>query len=622
MKKSVLIFFWIFGFILNAYSQEDSIKTSLKTFKLINNYSNFIECKVDSRLDNLQIYNPIFKKEFSFSYTGNIASPYISDIFYKRNLGSDFYLIDPYLYYFKAPDEINYYTVNTPFTSIEYVTNFGSKDVSETTVEVIHTQNFGSLNVGFDIHHLNGKGQYERQETTNGNGTLFAHYDGLHYELFANTNITNLLIEQNGGIEDSSFRETEAPMPKLSYADSEIRNRSFQITQKYRIGLKVDTLKSKKMSVAAFAHTMSYIQNKRSYTDDLADENVDYYDTAFYYTTFDTSYYRNLTNQFRFEVYEAENSLFSVHGHVGLKMENIRQFSTTSDTTDSFVASKLLHTTNLSLIWNLGQDKKHYSWNVNGGYYFSGYRQFDILFNSNIAFKVLDYELVGYYNFKNVEPDFFFKRYQSNHYNWENSFNKIQINDLGATLASEKYNFKAQVNNRLVTGYIYFNEGALPEQANSKVVNVLSIEAEKTFRLGVLVFEGKGIYQQSNSNKYLSVPKLTFYSSLYIDYVLHFKLTGGELAFQLGTDFYYRNKFYGYNYNPVFEQFYLQSEKKIGGNPYISPFLNIQIKTVRFFIKYDHANQLIMNQKDYYSLIDYPRDPNNVKFGLFWNFYD
>lgn len=622
MEKSLLIFFLIFGKIFSIYCQEDTTETVLEAYQLKNNYSDYIQTHIDSGLNDLHIYNPIFKNDISFSYTGNLASPYMNDVFYKRDLASDFYLLTPYRHYYVEQENITYYNTNKPYTNISYITNMGDKDVSEHDVSVLHTQNFGTLNVGFKIHHLGGKGHYDRQSTTNGNGSFFTHYDGLHYELFANANIINFLIEQNGGIDDSSFMEDILPLPFLNAAETEIKSRSFMITQKYRFGVKVDTLENSKSYIGALAHTISYKTIKRSFSDILNErDDSEYYDTAFYYNTFDTSYYRNITNQFRFEIYESEESLFSVHGHVGLEMENMSQFSTTSDTVGSFIPGKELRTTNLSLIWNLGQDKKHYYWNVNGGYYFSGYKQFDIDFNSSISFRVLDYELSGYYNFKNAEPDFFFKKYESNHYSWDNGFNKMQVNDLGAILINKKHKLKAQVNNRLATGLIYFNTEALPSQAG-KVANVLSIEAEKTFQFGKFVLKGKGIYQQTNATNFLAVPEWTFYSSAYVDYIIHFKLTGGDLAFQFGTDIYYKSKFYGYEYNPVFEQFYLQKEVEIGGYPYLSPFLNIKIKRVRFFIKYDHVNDLFMNRKDYFSLVNYPRDPNNIKFGLFWHFYD
>jgi hypothetical protein len=623
MKKSFIIIFWIFSNLTLIFSQEDSTKTVLEAYKLTNNYSDLIQSDIDTGLHNLHITDPLFKNGISYSFTGNLASPYIEDIFYERDFVSDYYLMKPYRLYNANPEDIIYYKTNKPFTNIGYHTNTGGKEISEHNVSVLHTQNFGTLNVGFNILHIGGKGLYERQKTTNGNGFVFAHYNGIKYELFVNANISNFLLEQNGGLDDSLFiNDDVTASPNLLFAETEIKNKSFQVTQKYRLGIKIDTVQNTKGSIGAFAHTISLEQNKRTFIDNLENtRDTAYYADIFYDNTFDTSYYQNLTNQIRFEVYESDSSLFSVFGHVGLNMENVHQFNTTAITDSSFAPKNKLQTTNLSLIWNLGQDKKYYYWNVNGGYYFAGYKQFDINFNSKITFRVLDYELSGYYNFNNIEPDFFYKKYESNHFSWNNSFNKIQINDIGAVFVSKRHKFKAQVNNRLTTNLIYFNEDALPNQAD-KVANVLSIEAEKTIELWKLKMLGKGIYQQTNAYNYLAVPEWIFHSSIYLDYVINFKLTGGKLAFQLGTDFYYKSRFYGYKYNPVFEQFYLQKETKIGGYPYVTPFLNVQIKKVRFYLKYEHINQLINDKKNYYSLVNNPRNPNNLKFGLFWHFYD
>ena len=175
MKKSLLIYFLISCKIFTIHCQEDSTKTVIEAYKLKNNYSDYIQIPIDSGLHNLHIYNPIYKNETSFSFTGNLASPYISDVFYKRELGADFYLLTPYRYYYLKPGDIAYYNTNKPYTTISYITNMGGKDVSEHDVSVLHTQNFGTLNVGFKIDHIGGKGHYDRQGTTNGNGNFFAH---------------------------------------------------------------------------------------------------------------------------------------------------------------------------------------------------------------------------------------------------------------------------------------------------------------------------------------------------------------------------------------------------------------------------------------------------------------
>jgi hypothetical protein len=72
---------------------------------------------------------------------------------------------------------------------------------------------------------------------------------------------------------------------------------------------------------------------------------------------------------------------------------------------------------------------------------------------------------------------------------------------------------------------------------------------------------------------------------------------------------------------PSLTSFYRQAEKKLGNYPFFDAFLNVQLKRVRFYLKLEHVNSGL-SDKNYFSVLHYPRNQRNLKFGLSWTFYD
>ena len=89
----------------------------------------------------------------------------------------------------------------------------------------------------------------------------------------------------------------------------------------------------------------------------------------------------------------------------------------------------------------------------------------------------------------------------------------------------------------------------------------------------------------------------------------------------LGFDVHYNSTFRGYSYNPSMALFYQESEKEIGGYPYVDFWLNVKLKRTRFFAKYEHASSDWFS-KDYYNAISYPASQKVLKIGIAWTFYN
>jgi len=168
--------------------------------------------------------------------------------------------------------------------------------------------------------------------------------------------------------------------------------------------------------------------------------------------------------------------------------------------------------------------------------------------------------------------------------------------------------------------FIYFNTDALPEQFEDNL-SVFSFHLTKILEFWKFSSLNKIVYQFVNNTDYLSLPEFTAFNSTFIKHKFHFKLTDGGFIAMLGFDLSYNTEYYANAYNPALGVFHQQNIKKLGNYPYMDVFLNIKLKRTRFFFKYEHINYNWLN-RNYFSVLHYPRNEGMFKFGLSWIFYD
>jgi hypothetical protein len=129
------------------------------------------------------------------------------------------------------------------------------------------------------------------------------------------------------------------------------------------------------------------------------------------------------------------------------------------------------------------------------------------------------------------------------------------------------------------------------------------------------------VYQKCENENILDLPEITYFGSTYLSQVFHFKATGGKLTAMIGFDLAYNSRYYADAYMPPLASFIRQDEKQLGNYPYLDVFLNLQLKRFRFFLKMQHMNSGWID-RDYFSVLHYPRNERDVRFGLTWTFYD
>lgn len=310
---------------------------------------------------------------------------------------------------------------------------------------------------------------------------------------------------------------------------------------------------------------------------------------------------------------------------------------------------------NFKLSANLDARTKMFVFNVNGFYYInaglgeSNKVRVDELnnFEGNlllsksfmIAAKKSDFYLK--YKIAKRSPTIFENRYVSNHINWgwdENDdggegFGDQFINEVRVGLKIPAIRLKAEFANSTISNYLYFNSEGKPAQlSDDNIVNVTSISVNKDIKLGRFHFINKVVYQFSPNRitsrlddddlHVLSIPELALYHSGYYNFNQNFKKTSAEAQF--GYDIRYTTEYRTMGYNPIVGQFVPSNirYKSSIRYPVINVFVNVRIKTVLLFLKYEHLNYRINSSKNKldYILDLHPMNTNAVRFGAAWRF--
>ena len=221
---------------------------------------------------------------------------------------------------------------------------------------------------------------------------------------------------------------------------------------------------------------------------------------------------------------------------------------------------------------------------------------------------------------KNTLPSFYMRHYHSNLHVWDNdNMEKEFRTRVEGELNIDRWgtNLRAGVEN--VKNYTYLNQKAVPEQ-NSGNIQILSATLKQNFRAGIFHLDNEVTWQKSSNETVLPLPQISVYSNLY----LLTKLAKKVLTVQLGADVRYFTKYNAPAYTPSIQQFHLQPENdqvEIGGYPIVNVYANLNMKSTRLFAMYSHVNQG-MGTRNSFLVPHYPINPNLLRIGVSWNFYD
>lgn len=582
---------------------------------------------VDTSIFFPHLFIPLQNHFETFTSLGNLGAPIQSDHFFSRKIDASFLFSKNYDIYLKNTLEQKQYFVRKPLTVLAY-TSGGGSSIAEQTVKVIHTQNVNKyFNLGFTYDHFGTKGIYKNQTTKDNFFTFFGSYYRNRFSFQGSASYSRIRNKENGGVESDYYiqdttMEAKVIPVRLRGASSEVKKISFSTITGFALinrWAKNKDAKGKEILVRKPVFTLKAIFDASKQTRIYTDTTTTYYEH--YYINKGNTHDSVMIMLYQATVLGEFDQLAKFPGLPGLRFwitntSGKYYFFNPSD----FIYKRgddKLHTTNFGA--GIFSYSPYLSYSGALRMFLNGYRSADKELQGQMVispWKSNEYPYIkANIEISDKEPDIFLKRYYSNHFKWDNNFEKEKWFMLGGIIGADKWKFQAGYNIARINNFIYFDNTALPKQSSG--VTITSAFIQKEFKLGHFYSTNRVVWQAYDNKEVINLPAFSVFSSLFFEYELVKKV----LNARLGANVSFRTKFYADAYSPATGQFYNQKVKKIGDYPVVDVFADFKWKRAIIFLKFEHINQGMPNN-EYFSALHYPLNQRIFKFGVSWIFYD
>lgn len=586
---------------------------------------------LDTLMEKLEIYHPMYRKLHIFQDLGNIGSP-VQSLIFNNERPTDFRLgIDMMQPYMVKAEDARFYQTRKPYTDMHYVQGPNNLLV----LNALHTQNISRRwNAGLQFRRITSEGFYLNQKTSIWNSQLFTSYRSSHkkYQLLASISWNKGFTYENGGITNDSAFEAASGVTKRVNVNllgtgangnggpyNKFRDHVFAIKQYWNFGrsrMEVegkDTLHPFYSSSYISHETKLELQSYQFRDNDLF--NKSYYPDFFFDTlkTFDSIHHLSFENSIsffsgRYNRHFREKAFFLLpsvtHKHVEVwQRSSNRVFN------------------NISLQLNVSNnpgEKTRLDMALDAAYCIEGYNRNDFRLRPVLRYRFLPMILEASWKMQQYEPDYITQKFISNHYIWQNNFDKTSVQELQLNLSTRAWRNNAILSftQSRMENLVIYGTDTLPRQI-SDAISVQVLRLAKTIQVGHFKLENNIYYQQSSNKKALRLPEFSAFERLCYENRFFNKV----MRLQAGFDFFYNSAFYANAYQPVSRQFHLQDSVKTGNYPLLDVFLNLHIKRAALMFKLEHLNSSFSNGR-YYSSPHYPLPPRAFRFGIVWRFYD
>ncbi len=637
----------------NQHSKTETIDTTklrISIRALGSDFLSFDTIPFDTLLTDIHLQNQFQGKYTFVSHLGNTGLAAQPNNFFKRQtLADDQVFLNPVSYNFIHKEDILYYKTNKPFSNISYNSS-AAKSVDLQALRFIHTQNVNEkLNLGtlLDLHGSNGL--YQRQKSTANALSLFSGYNGNYYNFNAVVSYNTLKNQESGGIANDTIFEKDTEKGSvyptaLPDANTNIRNTYVFFNQRFNLaGLREiidrDTIETeRKFSGIGLLHTFEFNRNKRSYTDPTGvSETLPYtmyrqfnLDST---VTNDSLYFLRIRNSVELLLGKQNPNEPPILIRAGIKsLYDKYKYSIRPDTlidfnnlgkldTSLITRFKDNHYNNMAFTGGISVGiKSFFLLNAHGDYYFTGYKAGDLYLHGKLANRFskkpgsLSFNILM--DISRYKPGYFYDEYFSNHFRWNNGFIPVKEVRTGIEIKWPSLKFEGDFNYTLLSSPVYFDSIAIPQQYSGEV-SVLEASAAKGFDAGVFHTKFKALVQITSNDRVMPLPLFSAYNSSFVE----LKLFNKVMTTQIGFDVRYNTEYYVNGYMPDLGVFYNQRSKKIGNYPFVDAFLNVKLKRMRFYLKFEHVNYDLLS-RNFYTVLHYPANSRMLMYGLSWNFYD
>ena len=384
------------------------------------------------------------------------------------------------------------------------------------------------------------------------------------------------------------------------------------------------------ITTAFIGHSSEYTVVRKSYDDNITSSDVNarnFFDNRFYLnptTSHDSLRVMRLENKvfIRLQPWKSDGIISKLDVGLGDKLLNYFAFEP-----DSYISGGSNKVFNSVYLYAgaQGQYDKYLQWNAKGLYTFLGHEINDFGIEANVSFSAYPFRrhrtspltLNAHFETTLKEPDYYQQHMLTNHYRWDNDFNKISITKLEASVSVPRWKLYGSFNYGLLSNNIYYNTEGIASQ-NTSAMSVISANLHKDFQLWKFHLENRATLQFSSNQEVMPLPLL----ALNLRWYFQFDVVKNVMKMQIGANGLFTTKWYAPAFNPVVGVFHNQTEREYGNCPYIDAFVNIQWKRVSLFVKAINVNMgWPCKQTDYFTAAGYIAPQRAIKFGIKWPFW-
>ncbi len=649
-----------------VYAAEKAVPTIIRAWQL-DKWTGVADtlAGIDSSYINYPMRDRLNDYSISNVTNSNLISPSQSRIYFNRKKTVDFIFADAYTPYIVTPQQVKYYHTTTPYSTIAYkkgfVTNLDQNDISFSFTGNVSRR----TNLGMTIDYLNSYGRFANQEGKTVFGSVFGSYNGDHYSLQSSFTWNTLSNFENGGLSNPNdlqgiLKPEDMPvkmqgMSALRYLSGYLnhyysicveRERKVNYRERNEEGewVKKDSIKIEYVPVTTFRHIFEVNDATKRYVEKSATQSIMPNTYRNPMATNDSAACLTIKNTLAVTFEEEFNTLLQFGAMVYAMNECQRHISAIGQTENivnlepwgnpyNSVMANTLHlmpdtlygvqwTNNTYVGGALYKHRgKHIHYGFDGNVCLFGYKigEFQVNGHVDAGFRLgKDSMTIAAKAFLRSEtPDYYLQHYRSNHYRWDNNFQKTLRLYIGGEIAypTQWVQPKLNVSFENITKHIYFDTDGIPKQLDGSI-QVLAADLQLNVTTPWVNLDNHVVYQHSSSTS-LPLPMLTLYHNLYY-HGCWFK----ALDVQIGVDMRFFTKYNAPILNPALGQFCVQNTEEVGDYPVINVYANFYVRSLRLklFAQYQHFNASFMN-KQYFEMPNYPMGPDMFRAGAAWHFY-
>ncbi len=658
-KKKLLFTLLLLTFHIFLFSQEDTTKSYLWSWKLKENF--LVEpAEFDTVINGFQIINPAEHYSIANSWLGNLGSAWISNLHFNtyEKKQYDFDFDQQYMPFAYTKDNQRFFHSVTPYFDIHWTTS--QRVRNENQLSALYTQNINAKwNVGLRYRLIASDGQYPNSVIKEHSLNPFFSYTGEKYSAHFAFTRNKFKAEESGGVNDSMTNDPAFAQALLEKASSVYYKRGIFFSQEYKFGytkkIVIDdsTTETSFRELGRINHVLNLEKNYRIYLENQP--LSEYYDSLVNYNTtktVDSVSLIKMENSLYWTFKEIKKPNFNGRLTVGGSLESLKWTNTSScpffDSVDRrkkdtvFVNQDFTfyrkHYNNVKLYGNIDARTKMFVFSADAYYYLSNVLgatnkahnfEGNLLISKSIMLGKKKSDIYAKFRIGNYSPSILQQRYYSNHYIWENSFDNTGRTYLQAGLKIPIIRTKAEFSYGLERNYIYYDSLAMPQQYTDRIFSIMSFRLHKDFvigkrsKIGRFNIKNRIVYQLAPTDiqHVIRLPKIAVYHTSYYEMDYFLKVKKLSINVQMGYDVYYSTEYPSLGYSPAVGQFYNSEYGRISGDyPILTAFINARIKTVLIFFKYENIFNYMSDNKFYFLLDRYAINTPDFRFGVSWRF--